>query len=155
MPIKQLSIAVLVCGALDIVYAIVTTMMKGGTAGMVLRGVASGPFGEAANGWGASGAALGLGVHFAIMTVMVAAYFMLAANWDFGPVPPWLVGAAYGVALYCVMYFIVLPWRWPSIYPFTDPVKVAVSLFPHIALVGIPLALIAPHPIAIAAKLDG
>lgn len=155
MPLKQLSIAVLVCGTLDIGYAIVTTLLKGGTAGMVLRGVASGPFGDAASRWGAGGALLGLGVHFAIMIVMVAAYFMLAANRKLDAVPPWVAGTGYGLALYALMYLIVLPSRWPTIYPLTGPAEIAISLFPHIAFVGIPLALIASHPIAITKKLDG
>ncbi|WP_343517710.1 hypothetical protein [Sphingomonas sp.] len=143
MPFKQVSVAVFVCGTLDIAYAILTVMLKGGTAAMVLRGVASGPFGEAANGWGTGGAILGLAVHFAIMTVMVAAYFLLATHTKLGAVSPWVAGAGYGLALYAFMYFVVLPLRWPTIYPQTDAIKIAISLFPHIALVGIPLALIA------------
>lgn len=143
MPLKQLSIAVLVCGTLDIGYAIVTAMVKGGTAGMVLRGVASGPFGGIANNWGMGGAALGLGVHFAIMTVMVAAYFILAANSKLGTASPWLAGTVYGIVLYVLMYVVVLPLRWSTIYPLTDPVAIAVSLFPHVAFVGIPLAFLA------------
>lgn len=143
MPAKQFSLAVMICGALDILYAIVSTMLKGGTAAMVLHSVASGPFGERATSWGFGGALLGLLVHFAIMTVMVATYFFLARNTSLGSFSPWVTGTVYGVALYIFMYFVVLPLRWPAVFPQTDPTKIALSLFPHIAFVGIPMALIA------------
>lgn len=155
VPLKQLSFAVLICGVLDIGYAIVTTMLKGGTAGMVLRGVASGPFGDAAKAWGAGGAALGLAVHFGIMAVMVGAYFALVRFTQLGAASPWLAGAGYGLVLFIIMYFVVLPLRWPIAYPLADPGSLAMALLPHVALVGIPLAFIAaqrsqrsPRPIA-------
>lgn len=154
MPIKQYSLAVLICGALDIGYAIVTTMMKGGTASSVLRGLASGPFGEAVMGWGLGGVVLGLAVHFTIMAVMVAVYFALAANTRLGMLSPWIAGTGYGLVLYVIMYFVVLPLRWPTTYPLTDPMKLAISLFPHIALVGIPLAFIVPRASAMLAPND-
>ena len=52
-----------------------------------------------------------------------------------------LAGVLYGLLLYGVMYCVVLAARYPALFPQTDPVKIAISLFPHIFFVGIPLAL--------------
>lgn len=135
--------ALLVCGVLDIGYAAALTLVNGGKVDAMLRSVAAGPFGKAAGGWGLPGAALGLAVHFAIMAAMVAAYGLLIRKTGLGRLSPWISGIWYGGALYIVMYWIVLPLRWPTLHPSTDPATVASALFAHIVLVGIPMALIA------------
>ena len=106
---RTIAWATLVAGALDILSAFVWS----GAVIPVLQTVASGPFGgEIAKG--PAGAPLGLLVHFAIMAVMVAVY-VLAAN----RIPAlnrywWIVGPLYGVALWVVMYWIVMPLRWET-----------------------------------------
>lgn len=141
---KLIANATLVAGTLDIASAIGMTLLRGKPVLRMLQGVASGPFGgwPLTSGW--AGAALGLAVHFAIMAVMVAA-FVLATR-----LLPWLrgsrllIGAAYGALLYGIMYWIVLPLRWPPA-PESPPVTLASVLIPlaiHILLVGIPIALI-------------
>lgn len=83
----------------------------------------------------------GLGVHFAIMGAMVAAWFAATRRWGALTQPPWwLTGTLYGLALYAVMNGAVLPLRFGSSFPPADLVKGAVALFPHIAFVGWPLA---------------
>ena len=132
--------ATLICGSLDILYAIANTVRKGGTALGTLHSVASGPFGNGVKDMGWTGGLMGLGVHFGIMAVMVGVYALLATRTRIAGVNPWLSGTAYGVILYGVMYCIVLALRWPALFPQKDPLQIAISLFPHIALVGIPLA---------------
>lgn len=139
---RRILIATIVAGTLDIAAAIALTVTKGGEAARMLRGVASGPVREAAH-WGLGGAVLGLTVHFAIMAAM-AAVFVLAADRI-----TWLkqhaiaAGVAYGIATWAVMNQIVLPLRWPAIYPQYDALSVFTQLTCHIFLVGIPIALIA------------
>ena len=41
------------------------------------------------------------------------------------------------------MWWIVLPWRWPALFPLTDLQGMAIQSFSHILLVGIPIALVA------------
>lgn len=133
--------ATVICGALDAAYASVTALLRGKPVGPVWNGVAAGPFGDAAQGWGAGGIVAGLLVHFAIMGVMAA--FFLCGVWQ----NAWvrrnavLSGAIYGVMLFVFMYYGVLAVRFGLIL--TDPVKIAIGLFPHIFFVGIPMALIA------------
>lgn len=131
----------LLCGTLDIVYAMVWSLLAGGSVGGMLRGVAKGPFGDAAGGWGLGGALAGLGAHYAIMGAMVTFWFWavrrvpaLAAR------PWWLTGTVYGLILYLVMNAVVLPLRFGSPFPPADLVKGAAQLFPHIFFVGWPLA---------------
>lgn len=133
----------IVCGILDLVYACIATMLVGGTPQAVLLSVASGPFGDAVANWGETAAFAGFLVHFAIMAVMVAGYGLLVSRSPLGRMNPWLAGTLYGFALYLVMYWVVLPLRFPSAFPQTDPIRIAGALFPHIVLVGIPMALIA------------
>ncbi|MFN4357114.1 hypothetical protein [Sphingopyxis alaskensis] len=129
------------CGTLDIVYAAVSSVLQGGTVPGMLRGVASGPFGDAARDWGAVGAAAGLATHFAIMGAMVAAWFFVARRWNALTLWPWwLTGTLYGLLLYLVMNAVVLPLRFGSPFPPTDPALGLIALFPHIVLVGWPLA---------------
>lgn len=139
---RRILAATLVAGTLDIAAAALLAMLAGRTPDKMLRGVASGPFPEAAH-WGAGGAVLGLAVHFAIMAVM-AAVFVLAA--DRMPLlkARWLAaGIGYGLATWAVMNLVVLPLRWPALFPHLDLQSVATSLFCHIVLVGLPIARIA------------
>jgi hypothetical protein len=133
----------LLAGMLDIIYAGVLSVWFGGTVGSMLLSVASGPFGNGVADSGIAGQAAGFCVHFAIMAVMVAVYGVLAQRPPLSTMSPWLAGALYGLALYGVMYWIVLPLRFPTVHPITEPARVARALFPHIALVGWPIALIA------------
>src|SRR5438046_1033541 len=65
--------ATLLSGTLDALFATVMTLAKHGDVGALWRGVAAGPFGDAAKNWGAGGSLLGLAVHFALMAAMAAA----------------------------------------------------------------------------------
>ena len=130
----------LIAGTLDIAYAAVLSVAAGGTIGGMLRGVASGPF-PGASGWGAGGAIAGLGVHFAIMAAMVAAWFAAVRRWPaLSTRSWWLTGTLYGLFLYLVMNAIVLPLRFGSPFPPADLAKAAALLLPHILLVGWPIA---------------
>lgn len=129
------------CGTLDIVYAAVWSVLRGGTVSSMLHGVASGPFGDGALKWGIAGDIAGLATHFAIMGAMVAAWFFVARRWQALTLWPWwLTGTLYGLLLYVIMNGVVLPLRFGSPFPPTDLARGAVALFPHIFFVGWPLA---------------
>lgn len=131
----------LLCGTLDIVYAIIVSLIRGRTALGVLHSVASGPFGDAAKTWGWPGGALGLAVHYSIMAVMVGVYLAIVPRLAaLRSLSPWLLGIAYGVVSYLVMYDVVLALRWPANFPQTDPLLIAIGIFPHLFFVGLPVA---------------
>ena len=138
--IKPIAIATLICGTLDILFAVILTMWRGREPAAMLRFVASGPFPDATN-WGAAGSLLGLAVHFTLMAIMVA-WFMVAAR-NVPPLTdkPWLAGIIYGLITYAVMNLIIVPLRFPAAWP-PKPMAIATQLFAHIVLVGLPTAYI-------------
>ena len=141
---KQWAVATALCGCLDILYAFVASALQSGRGpGEVLRGVATGPFGDAAASWGATGALLGALTHFTIMGVMVAAGLALLTRPPLAGLAWWKTGALYGIALYLVMYGVVIPLRFGAPFPDPDKLKLLIWFLPHIMLVGWPLALIA------------
>lgn len=152
MQIRIWAEAVLVAGTLDILSAFAFAGVRGTGPLTVLGGVASGPFGEAMTGSGWTGAAIGLGVHFAIMAVQVATFMLLAA-WQPGILQTRLItGVLYGLAVYIVMYWVVLPIRWPDVFPAGALRHIPTALFSHICCVGLPIVLIVARG---AARGDG
>jgi hypothetical protein len=144
--LRPIVVATLIAGTLDILSAFVFAGMSGVKPLGVLRFVASGPFGEAPTptvGW----AAVGLAVHFAIMACMAAAYMLAASRSPALPRHPILSGLAYGLLLWLLMYWIVLPIRFGMPLPNTLW-AVSNQLFSHCVLTGIPIALAARRYLA-------
>jgi len=140
---KTILLATLICGTLDIAYAIIMAVLHDGNALGVLLSVASGPFGSMAKTWGWTGGMLGLATHFSIMLVMVTAFVLLIKYIpNLARINSIVLGIIYGCLLYTFMYWIVLILRWPEIFPQTQPMQIIRALAPHIFMVGIPLSLI-------------
>ena len=133
--------ATLVAGTLDIIFAAILSLVRGGEPANMLRSVASGPF-PGATDWGATGAWLGLLTHFTLMAIMAAVFVLAARQWPALIQKPILWGTVYGLITYVVMNLIVLPLRFGAPLP-PEPRAIATQLFAHIVLVGIPIALIA------------
>ncbi|HUG37124.1 MAG TPA: hypothetical protein VML54_09260 [Candidatus Limnocylindrales bacterium] len=132
----------LVAGAFDIVYACAFWSWKAGVPPRrILQSVAAGLLGPASFEGGAATAALGLGLHFFNALVMSAAYYLVATRWPLLRRRPVLCGAAYGLLLYAVMSYVVVPLSAAG--PGSkDPQWIALSVAVHVFLVGIPIALI-------------
>lgn len=135
-------IATTVAGTLDILSAFLFDALVKGTPLGVLNGIAAAALPQVDLGI-MPGAAIGLIVHFAIMFAMVAVYFTFAARVVLLNRHVWLSGLVYGLILWGVMCWGVLPWRFPTLFPIVDPQEVAIQLFGHVVLVGLPIALIA------------
>lgn len=145
--LKPIVIATALAGTLDLLSAFIFAGMAGMAPVAVLQFVASGPFGDtsmAATGLGGTGwAIVGLLVHFAIMTCMVAAYMASAPRLPALLRHPLTAGLAYGLLLWLLMYWIVRPMRWPDM-PLPHTAKaIAQQLFSHCILVGLPIAIVA------------
>ena len=136
--LKPIATATLIAGTLDLLSAFVFQ----GAVVSVLQSVASGPFGAEIAG-GSAGAPLGVLTHFTLMTVMVTVY-MLAARRVPALNQNWVVsGLGYGVALWIVMYWIVLPLRFETYHTPSEALPIAKQLFSHCLLVGLPIAWVA------------
>ena len=138
--LKPIAIATAVSGALDILFAMILTVLYGREIGNMLRYVGSGPFPQATE-MGASGAILGLLVHFTLMAIMAAAYVLAARRVPALIQKPIQFGVLYGLATYVVMNWLVVPMRFGTPLP-PSPLSMATQLFAHVILVGIPIALI-------------
>ena len=74
------------------------------------------------------------------MAAMAGAWFL--AVWRL-PVlgRHWIVaGLLYGVVLWLVMYWVVMPLRWEGFVRPNEPLAIARQLFAHCILVGLPIA---------------
>ena len=138
---RATAIATLLSGSLDILFAMILTVLFGREIGSMLRYVASGPF-PAATGMGSGGAALGLVVHFALMAIMAALFMAVVSHRQDLLDRPYFAGIGYGLITYLVMNWLVVPLRFDAPLP-PRPLSIATQLFAHIFLVGIPFALIA------------
>ena len=132
-------LAIFASGTLDILSAFVFGGMAGVGPGQILRYVASGPFGDGMKDGGTGAAALGLGVHYALMTIMVSIYFMIANRFEEAKRHWYFAGPIYGFIIYLVMYWIVVPTRFGT-EPSLDPWRVGNALFSHLVCVGLPMA---------------
>jgi hypothetical protein len=132
----------LLAGAFDMAYACIYWAIAADVpAQRIFQSVARGLLGKAAfeGGWGT--ALLGLALHFFMTLVMAGVYFAasrrIPALWQ----RPLAGGAAYGLGIYGVMNYVVVPlsaaagplpgntlWTW-------------LSVAMHMLIVGIPIAL--------------
>ena len=136
---RTIALATLVAGTLDIVFAMMLSLIFGREIPNMLRFVASGPF-PAATGMGASGAILGLAVHFTLMAIMATVFVAVARQRPELTEKPIQWGVIYGLVTYVAMNLVVVPLRFGNWPP--KPLSIATQLFAHIVLVGIPIALI-------------
>ena len=136
--------ATLAAGTLDISAAILTWWFRGVAPTRVLQSVAGGLLGRQATfAGGGKTAALGLFLHFSIMSVIATVFYVTArrlpvltgSRW-------WLAGAAYAVCVYVVMTFIVVPLSaLAPARPVPAP-DIVQGVFVHIVCVGLPIAFI-------------
>jgi len=130
----------LTAGALDILDAFAMAILNGGTATRVLHTIASGVLGRAAYDGGAAAAALGLGLHFLIATGAAAAFVAATRVWPWMLRRPLPSGVGFGLAVWAVMYYVVLPvtFNRPNTLPAWP--QLANQLGIHAFGVGLPIA---------------
>jgi len=127
-------------GLVDFVYASCVGLTHGRTVVKVWQGVAGGWLGKDAGQGGLATAALGLVTHFGISICFAAAFALAASRIRALYRRPLLAGVTYGIGLYAVMYGVVLPLRWPAIFPKWDGVQSLTDIASHIG-VGVVIAL--------------
>jgi hypothetical protein len=138
---KPIAVATLVCGTLDILLAVILTLMRSKEPAAMLRFVASGPFPQAPD-WGAKGSVLGLVVHYTLMAIMVAGLVLIVRARPRLLDRPWRTALTYGLLTYFIMNWAVVPLRFHTALP-PKPLSLATQLFAHVVLVGIPATFIA------------
>jgi hypothetical protein len=137
--------AILVGGGIaatcDIIYAIVYSSIRGVAAERVLQSVASGLLGQPTYEGGATTAALGLCLHYGMAFLIAAIFWFASRRLRFMTERAVVAGLLYGVVVYVVMNFVVIPLSaFPTALTFT-PVRVAINVVAHMVLFGLPIAL--------------
>ena len=133
----------LVAGTLDIVYACVFWGVKRAVpVQRILQSVAAGLLGQASFEGGGATAALGLALHFFIALSMSVTYYLVARRWLLLQQRPYLCGAGYGLLLYAIMNYVVLPLSAAG--PGSkDQLWITLSIAVHVFLIGVPIAVFA------------
>ena len=130
----------LLAGALDIIYACLFWAAKADLPPTrIFQSVAAGLLGDASFEGGAATAALGLILHFFIACTMALTYYFAARRWPAFARRPVPFGIAYGLLLYVVMNFVVVPLSAAG--PGSrDPLWIALTVAAHAFLLGLPIA---------------
>jgi len=146
-PVKKPSVYVLlgglVAGSFDIIYACTFWYLKRGVLpARVFQSVASGLLGDASFTAGWRSAALGLALHYFIATSMAVTYYLFARRWSDLWEKPLVYGPMYGLLLYGIMNYIVVPLSAAN--PGSrDLLWVLLSIAVHAFLIGTPCAIFA------------
>jgi hypothetical protein len=130
----------LIVGVLDISSALVIWWTRGIGSRRGLQGIAAGLVGASSYDGGLVTASLGLGLHFFVAFVVVSVFYLGSRKIEFLTMHAVVSGVLYGIGVYIVMYWFVLPMVFPTFRHrvWNDLLAVAI----HISLIGLPCALI-------------
>ena len=130
----------LVVGVLDISSAFVIWWQRGVGARRGLQGIAAGLLGAKSFDGGLVTAGLGLGLHFFVALMVVSIFYLASRKIEFLTTHPVVSGVLYGIGVYIVMYWFVLPMAFPTFRHRMGNELLAIAI--HISLIGLPCALI-------------
>jgi hypothetical protein len=139
---KVIAGATLLVGTLDISDAFIFYGLRGVSPIRILQGIAGGIYGRPALGMGSRSALIGLICHFFIAFCATSVFLLAARKLPLAH-RPWLYGTLFGVALYCVMNYIVLPLSKIGLRPMPPLIPFINGVAALIFCIGIPLAFIA------------
>jgi hypothetical protein len=139
---KVIAGATLLVGTLDLSDAFLFYGFRGVPPIRILQGIAGGIYGRPALGMGHRSALIGLICHFFIAFCATSVFLLAARTFPLAS-HPWLYGALFGVALYIVMNYIVLPLSKIGLRPMPPLVPLINGVAALVFCIGIPLAFIA------------
>src|SRR5262245_59393197 len=128
----------LIVGVLDISSAFVIWWQRGVGARRGLQGIAAGLLGANSYEGGLVTAGLGLGLHFFVAFVVVSVFYLASRKIAFLTLHPVVSGVLYGIGVYIVMYWFVLPTAFSTFRHRLGNELLAVAI--HISLIGLPCA---------------
>ncbi len=143
-PIQAVVLGGLVAGALDIAYAMTFWGVQGVSPMRILQSIAAGLLGRpAAVQGGLATALLGAVLHFGIAFAMAYAYYLASGRIPALTRRPFVYGMLYGLFLYVVMNYVVVPLSAAGGSSGFNLAWVLCSIAVHAIFVGIPCALAA------------
>jgi hypothetical protein len=139
-PISVIVRAWILCGIMDITAATLHTLALGGKPFRMLQGIASGALGPSSFDGSWKTAALGLGFHFFIALTWTTFFYLASRRLTFMTARPVVSGITYGVFVYLVMYWVVVPLSLIHRRPFSL-VNTVIAIITHMVCVGLPISL--------------
>jgi hypothetical protein len=130
----------LVVGVLDISSAFVIWWQRGVGLQRGLQGIAAGLLGTKSYEGGMAPAGLGLALHFFVAFMVVSVFYLASRKIALLTKQPFAFGVIYGIGVYVVMYWFVLPTVFPTFRHRLGNELLAVAI--HICLIGLPTAFI-------------
>ena len=126
---------------MDITAAFITWAPRGVTPLRILQGIASALLGPRSFEDGLTTGALGAVIHFFIAFSTAALFYAASRKFPLLIHRPILFGILYGVAVYVVMYWIVLPLAHFQGAP-RNLFNSIVAIVTHIICVGLPISMV-------------
>ena len=148
-PGKAILVGGLIAGALDITYAFILWWLRARVTPMqILQSVATGLLGKASYDGGAGTAILGAFLHFFNALVIAAIFVGASRIWPVLARRATLFGPLYGIGVYLVMNYVVLPLSaFPPRTKPPAPVVWITGVLAHMFLIGLPIALAAKRAV--------
>jgi len=139
---RVISIAGLCAGVLDIADAMIFYGLRGVPPMRILQGIAYGLIGRSSYQMGMRSALLGLLLHFFIATTAATVYILASRRLPLSR-HPIVYGTIYGIGVYVVMNYVVLPLSHVGMRPLPPLAALVNGIVALVFCVGIPIALIA------------
>jgi hypothetical protein len=139
---KVIAGATLLVGVLDLSDAFIFYALRGIPPIRILQGIAGGIYGRAALGMGHRAALIGLLCHFFIAFSATTVFLLASRRLPLGR-HPWIYGSLFGITLYIVMNYVVLPLSKVGLRPTPPLVPLINGVAALVFCIGIPLAFIA------------
>jgi hypothetical protein len=128
-------------GSFDLIFAFWFFGARGRSPTWILQSIAAGWMGESAFSGGMPAALLGLVSHFCILLVAAAIFYAASRRLKLVGDHAVVSGLLFGVAIYVVMNFVVIPVSAFPYRPLHPMRAVLPMLAAHMLLVGLPIAL--------------
>jgi hypothetical protein len=140
--VKVIGAVSLLAGTLDILAAVIQTLVLGGSPVKMLQYIASGVFGAESFSGGNSFAVMGLAFHYVIALIWTSIYFLLypkikilSKNWV-------LSGLFWGLFIWGIMNLVVLPLSNVPQSAWNTP-RAIIALLILIGAMGLPISYLA------------
>ena len=138
--LRTILTAGVVVGVLDISSAFVIWWQRGVTIQRGLQGIAAGLLGAKSYEGGIATAGLGLALHFFVAFVVVSIFYLASRKIPFLTKQPLVSGVFYGIGVYIVMYWFVLPTAFSTFRHRLSNELLEAAI--HVCLIGLPTAFI-------------
>lgn len=132
-----------IVGCLDAIAASVYSYaLSGATPDRVFRYVASGIYGQSAFTGGLAIAAMGLLFHFIVATGWTALFYFCFPRFGFASFNKLTIGVAYGIFIWLMMNFIVVPLSNVPGPAFHFTWRSLIMIGIHMFVIGVPISIL-------------